>query len=82
MSCAGDAVLLCVAQVDGSPGRRGRDTGSYLDRGERREAPHGRRTKVADSRRRTLGRAASRMYRYPRSADILLAKAAEVASAA
>ncbi len=47
-------MLMCVVQVDASQGRRGRDTGSYVDRGERREAPHGRRTSVADSRRRTL----------------------------
>ncbi len=28
-----------VVQVDASQGRRGRDTGSYADRGERSEAP-------------------------------------------
>jgi hypothetical protein len=54
VSCAGNPVLICVVQVDASQGRRGRDTGSYVDRGERREAPHGRRTSVADSQRRTL----------------------------
>jgi hypothetical protein len=48
-------VPKCVVRVDGSQGRRGRDTGSYVDRGERREAPPGRRTWVPDSRRRTLG---------------------------
>jgi hypothetical protein len=45
---------MCVVQVDASLGR-GRDTGAYVDRGERREAPPGRRTWVPDSRRRTLG---------------------------
>ena len=57
-------MLMCVVQVDAcrrkatrsvdSQGRRGRDTGSYVDRGERREAPAGRRTYVADSWRRAL----------------------------
>jgi hypothetical protein len=45
---------MCVVQVDASQGRRGRDTGPYVDRGERCEAPHGRRTSVADSWRRAL----------------------------
>jgi hypothetical protein len=47
-------VLGSVVQVDASQGRRGRDTGSYLDRGERSEAPPGRRRYVADSWRWTL----------------------------
>jgi hypothetical protein len=54
VSCAGNPVLMCVVQVDASQGRRGRDTGSYVDRGERREAPHGRRGYVADSWHRAL----------------------------
>jgi hypothetical protein len=49
VSCAGNPVFMCVVQVDAcrrkatrgvdTQGRRGRDTGSYVDRGERREAP-------------------------------------------
>jgi adenylylsulfate kinase len=34
---------LGVVQVRASQGRRGRDTGSYVDRGERRECVPGRR---------------------------------------
>jgi hypothetical protein len=44
-------VLSSVVQVDASQGRRGRE---YLDRGERSEAPPGRRRYVADSWRWTL----------------------------
>jgi Cysteine dioxygenase type I len=43
-----------VVQVDASQGRRERDTGSYVDRGERSEAPPGRRRYVPDSWRRAL----------------------------
>ena len=39
-------------QLDSSQGRRGRDTGSYVDRGERSEAPPGRRRYMPDSWRR------------------------------
>jgi hypothetical protein len=33
----GSSLALGVVQVRASQGRRGRDTGSYVDRGERRE---------------------------------------------
>jgi hypothetical protein len=62
--CAGNPVLRSVVQVDAcrrkatrsvdTQGRRGRDTGSYVDRGERSEAPPGRRRYVPDSWRRAL----------------------------
>ena len=55
MSCAGHAVQISVVQASASQGRRGRDTGSYVDRGVRSEAPHGRGRYVANSWRRTLG---------------------------
>jgi alpha-L-fucosidase len=50
--CARNPVPRSVVQVDASQGRRGRDTGSYVDRGERSEAPPGRRRYVPDSWRR------------------------------
>jgi hypothetical protein len=53
VSCAGNAVHRSVVQVDASQGRRGRDTG-YVDRGERSEAPLGRRRYVPDSWRGAL----------------------------
>jgi uncharacterized protein YbjT (DUF2867 family) len=54
VSCASNPVHKSVVQVDASQGRRGRDTGSYVDRGERSEAPPGRRRYVPDSWRRAL----------------------------
>ena len=37
VSCLLSSFAVGVVQVRGSQGRRGRDTGSYVDRGERRE---------------------------------------------